>query len=194
MKLPPSRLILLLPGLFAGCGEPQADISTPRTHRSGAITFDYPGNWKISDELVTPEIHSLFVETPGDAIVIFQSYPTEEAEDLPTFTKAFSSSAATGTPIGMIVGSTFSDITEADGYEWIVEDFNINLLGVSVPHRRLYGSKMIGERQAFLIFQVAIEDSAKAEAGFHLIRNSLRGVQPAEEDRGGQPDTRSEPR
>jgi hypothetical protein len=54
--------------LFTGCGETQADLSTPKTHKSGAVTFDYPKNWRITEDLVTPEIHYLFVETPGDAL------------------------------------------------------------------------------------------------------------------------------
>ena len=192
MRLLLLLLIVSLLGLFTGCGEPKADLSKSKMHRSGAITFKYPTNWRISEESVAPEIHYLFIETPGDAVVIFQSFPTAEADDLPAFSKAFSNSAATEMPIGKMVGTTFADMPEADGYEWIVENFNINLFGESVPHRRFYGTKVIGDRQIFLIFQVATEDCAKAEPGFHLIRNSLRSVQTAEQDGGGQRATRIE--
>jgi hypothetical protein len=170
--------------LFAGCGESQADLSTPKTHNSGAITFDYPKNWKITEDLVTPEIHNLFVESPGDAIVILQSYPTDEADTLAEFSKGFSENAATETPIGTISKSTFAAIPDSEGYSWIGEEFDIQLLGESVPHRRLYGTKKIGGRQVFLIFQVATEDYPKAEKGFQLIRDSLRSIQEAEQDRG----------
>jgi predicted Zn-dependent protease len=189
MKLFRVTIALALLGLFAGCGEPQVDLSTTKTHRSGAITFDYPKNWEISDDSLTPEIHYLFVETPGDALVVFQSYPIDEANGLTDFSKAFSKSAATETPIGKVEQSTFSAIPEASGYEWIEEEFSIKFLSESIPHRRLYGTKMIGDRQVFLILQVATEDYARAEPGFELIRNSLRSIQEAEQDGADQPAT-----
>lgn len=172
--------LLSVLGLIVGCGEPHADLSSPKTHRSGDITFDYPNNWRITDDLVMPEVHLLFVETPGNALVILQSYPIGEADDLTAFSKDFAETAATETPIGKMVGSTFAEMPDAGGYEWIAEDFNITVLGESVPHRRLYGTKKLGDRQAFLILQVATEDYQNAEAGFQLIRNSLRSNQKAE--------------
>ena len=183
------RILIALPilGLLAGCGELQADLSTPKTHRSGAITFEYPKNWKITEDSVSPEIHYLFVETPGDALVIFQSYPMDEADGLTDFAKAFSESAATETPVGKIVKSTFADVPKAHGYKWIAEKFSINLLGESVPHRRLYGTKKIGDRQVFLILQAATEDYAKAEPGFELIRKSVRSINKAAQDSANQP-------
>jgi hypothetical protein len=87
------------------------------------------------------------------------------------------------------VQSTFSAIPEASGYEWIEEEFSIKFLSESIPHRRLYGTKMIGDRQVFLILQVATEDYARAEPGFELIRNSLRSIQEAEQDGADQPAT-----
>ena len=178
MKLTHLLSTLLITALLAGCGEPKADLSTPKTHRSGAITLDYPKHWKITGESVTPEIHSFSIETNGNALVIFQSYPSKAADDLPTFSKSFSG-AATGTPFGKIAGATFASVSEADGYEWIEENFTMSLLGESVPHRRLYGMKDIGGRRIFLIFQVASDDAEKVESGFHLIRKSLRSAQPA---------------
>lgn len=181
----PTALTLL--GLLGGCGEPHADLSKPKTHQSGAITFDYPKNWRITEESVGPEIHYLIVETPGDAIVILQSYPTGEAYDLTAFCKEFSESAATETPMGRMAKSRFADIPDAGGYDWIVEDFVVTLLGESVPHRRLYGTKDIGDRQVFLIFQVATEDYSKAEAGFQLIRDSLRSINKTGQVRDANP-------
>ena len=186
-KMKPHLLLTAISflSLFVGCGEPQADLSTPKTHKSGAITFDYPKNWKITEDSVTPEIHYLFVETPGDALVILQSYPTSDADTLAEFSEEFSESATTETPIGTIAKSTFAAIPDSDGYSWIEEDFAIDLLGESVPHRRLYGTRKIGGRQVFLIFQVATEDYSKAETGFQLIRDSLRSIQEAEQVSGG---------
>ena len=70
-------------------------------------------------------------------------------------------------------------MTEASGYEWITEDFRIDLLGESIPHQRLYGTKVIRDRRVFLIFQVATEDLTKAKPGFDVIRDSLRSAEDA---------------
>ena len=187
MRLFRILLALSLLSLFAGCGEPKADLSAPNTHRSGAITFDYPKNWKITEDSVNPELHYLVVESPGDAIVIFQSFPIDESNSLTAFSKEFSKSAETEMPLGKAAQSTFTDVPEVSGYKWIAEEFNINLLGESVPHRRLYGTKEIDDRQVFLIFQVAKEDFAKAEPGFDLIRNSLHGTGRTEQGADGNP-------
>ena len=178
------KRLLLLPalaffGLLAGCGEPKADLSKPKTHRSGTLTFNYPKNWRVTEESVTPEFHCLFVESPGDALVILQSYSTDGADNLTEFSKNFSESAATERPTGTMDKSQFAELPDAAGYSWIVENFEINLLGESIPLQRFYGTKDIGGKQVFLILQVATEDYSTVEAGFHLIRDSLCSAQTA---------------
>lgn len=184
MKITHLLSTLLITALLTGCGEPEVDVSNPKTHRSGAVTLDYPKHWKITAESVTPGLHSFTIQTDGNALVIFHSYPSEAADDLPTFSKSFSKSfsgAATVTPFGKIAGAPFASVPEADGFEWTEESFTISLLDESVPHRRLYGTKDIEGRRIFLILQVASADAAKVEPGFQLIRKSLRGNQNAEQ-------------
>jgi hypothetical protein len=178
MRLTQLLSTLLITILFMGCGEPKADVSTPKTHSSGAITLDYPKNWKITEESITSGLHSFFIETNGNALVVFHSYPAEDADELPVFSKSFSD-AATETPIGKIADATFATLPNEDGFDWILEDYTMNFLGESIPHRRLYGTKDIGGKRLFLILQVAAEASAKVESGFQLIRKSLRGRQTA---------------
>lgn len=132
--------------------------------------------------MVTPAVHYLFVETPGDALVILQSYSKDEADGLAAFSKAVSDSATNEMPIGKMANSRFADLPDASGYSWIMETFDISFVGESIPHRRLYGTKQIGDRQVFVIFQVATEDYSKVEAGFQLIRDSLRSIHKAEQD------------
>lgn len=174
---PALRLIsLALLTLLAGCGEPEADLTNPKSHTSGSLSFDYPKNWKITEDLATTETQYVFVETPGNAIVILQSYPQGTTDDLTAYSKDFSESAAEETPIGNMTQSSFTDLPNEAGYRWIKEDFEISLLGESTPHRRLYGTKVIGERRVFLILQVATEDYSKTEGGFELIRDSLQST------------------
>lgn len=175
MKRPFLFATLTLIGLLFGCGEKQPDLSNLITHQSGDIVFDYPGNWKVTEDSITATIHNLFVETPGDAIVIIQSYPLEMVQDLKSFSKDFSEGASLGTPLVSINKAPFSGLRKKWGYDWISEDFEIVLLGESVPHKRIYGSKEVGDRQIFLILQVPEADYQKVEKGFYLIVNSLTG-------------------
>ena len=115
----------ILIGLLFGCGEKQPDLSNFITHQSGEIVFDYPGNWKVTDNSLTATIHNLFVETPGDAIVIIQSYPLEMAQELKSFSEDFSESASLGTPLVSINKAAFVELPKQWGYDWISEDFEI---------------------------------------------------------------------
>lgn len=171
--------ILLLPLLcclfgIIGCGEPEPDISSSQPHTSGSITFSYPKNWNITQDSVMPGIQNLFIETPGDALVILQVYSLSELDDLATFSKSFSDSASQEMPVGQMSNSTFKDMPNEGGYERIVEDFEISILGESIPSRRLYMSKEVAGGKALMILQVATEDFTKVKVGFDLISNSLR--------------------
>tara|TARA_R110002096_G_scaffold200639_9_gene384690 strand:- start:1415 stop:2122 length:708 start_codon:yes stop_codon:yes gene_type:complete len=177
MRLCATFFTLLLVSLLLGCGEPQADLTTPNTHRSGTIAFEYPKNWRITDEAVKPEVQYIIVETPGDALVVLQSFPAVDAILLEDFASAFSERSAAETPIGKVEESTFTLLPEGSGFRWIQEEFSMSLLGESILHRRLFGARQIGERKVFLIFQVATEDLDRALPGLELIRDSLRGAE-----------------
>ena len=168
-------LALPLLCLFTGCGEPQADLSKPKTHQSGSVTFKYPKNWKVTDDTVTPDVHYIILETAGDAVVIFQSYPVDDAQALTDYAKAFAKKTVAELPIGEASKSTFKDLPEAHGYEWKGETYSLNLIGETVPFRRRYGTKTIGDKQVFLILQAATEDFSAVEKGFELVSESLKG-------------------
>jgi hypothetical protein len=133
------RLFFAIPLFFllSGCGEPPADVTASKTYRSGGITFDYPKNWKIDEGSVSPEVHFVILGSPGNAVVILQSYPTEDADDLATFSKAFSSIVEAELPFGEVAQRKLVELPDAHGYQWMEEESEITLLGESVPHRRL---------------------------------------------------------
>ena len=175
MKLPFLFTALILIGLLIGCGEKEPDLSNLSTHQLGEIVFDYPGNWKITEDSLTVTIHNLIIETPGSAIVIIQSYPLEIAKELKALSREFSEIAGDSAPLGSIKKSVFAGLPKQWGYDWIAEDFEIAFLGESLPHKRLYGSKEVGDSKIFLILQAPGADYQKVEKGFHLIVKSLTG-------------------
>jgi hypothetical protein len=174
MKYITALLIFPLFSFLIGCGEPKADLSAPKKYSKGGITFSYPKNWKVSEEIYTPDVHYVSVETPAEAIVILQSYSIDIADEFSDYSKTFSADASGELTIGKIATTKLVELPQAKGYEWISEGFCISLLGESIPHKRLYGCKDVGDRRLFLIFQVSDEDAVNVQSGFELIRDSLR--------------------
>jgi len=170
-------LTLFLFSCLTGCVEEAADLSEPNSYGANQITFQYPKNWQITDDSFSPAVHNLFIQSNGEAIVIVQSYQSDIAEDLKTFSKNFSESAKSEIGLGEMSVSKLEAIPESSGFESMKEEWELTILGESVPFRRIYGRKKIADRQVFIIFQVAQEDYSKAVPGFHLIRDSLKEKQ-----------------
>ena len=100
----------LLFSLLLGCFEEVADLSNPKTYNSNQIFFKYPRNWEITDDTFIPAIHNLLIETPGDALVIVQSYQADLAQDLESFSKSFSEDTLLETPVVRISQSEFEPL------------------------------------------------------------------------------------
>ena len=152
-----------------------ADLTDPQEYNSNQIFFKYPKNWEISADSNTTAFHNIYMQTQGEAMVIYQSYPSDVAESLTTFSKDFSEKMTqTEIPLGEISKSELKAIPKVAGFEGIEETFDISIIGISVPHKRIFLSKKITDRQVFLIYQAAIEDHPQTESGFNLIRDTLK--------------------
>ena len=184
MTDPHSQFIKRVAAMFAcallvGCGEQQADRSTPQTHQTGGIIFEYPKNWTVSEPLSIPNNSFVIVESPGNALAILQAGPKEIMPSLADHAKEFTANAEGEMPMGKITSGELVPLPQAHGYDWLSQDFVIHLMGQAVPHRRLYGSKDIGDRRVILLFQVANEDATRTTPGFDLLRDSLRAADKA---------------
>ena len=171
----------LLISFWGGCFEETfdlteaADLTEPKEYNSSQIFFKYPKNWEISLDSNTTAFHNIYMQTQGEAMVIYQSYPSDMAESLKTFSKDFSEKMTqTEVPLGEISKSELKAIPQVAGFEGIEETFDISIIGISVPHKRIFLSKKIADRQVFLIYQAAIEDHPQTESGFNLIRDTLK--------------------
>ena len=171
----------LLISFWGGCFEETfnlteaADLADPKEYNSNQIFFKYPKNWEISTDGFTTAFHNIYMQTQGEAMVIYQSYSSDVAENLTTFSKDFSEKMTqTEIPLGEISQSELKAIPMVAGFEGIEETFDISIIGISVPHKRIFLSKKIADRQVFLIYQAAIEDHPQTESGFKLIRDTLK--------------------
>lgn len=159
--------------LLAGCWESPADISKPQAYDKDGLTFTYPGNWTVTEDVAGDQLRYLFVETPGEALVVIQVDSSGQAENLKPFAESFSQRATTETPVGDIAQNEFGPIEKRAGYEAIQEKFSITLLSVEVPHTRIYLRKALEDVTLFIINQAANEDLASVEPGFDQISESL---------------------
>ncbi len=166
----PTALILITALLLAGCFERSPDLESPKIYNSEQITFQYPGNWKVS---MDSGIGHLTLETPGDAIVIVQTHPAEPQLELEKLAKAFSEEFLKETPIGEMKVDSFTEQENELGYQRFLEKFSISLLGESIDHHRIYAGKETELHDLFLIFQSPSEDFEKTKPGFDLILKTL---------------------
>lgn len=159
--------------LLSGCGEPAADVAVSKKYHKDGIAFQHPGNWKVTEATVEEGFHHVMVETPGDALVIVQVFPADDAATLKEYADAFSAAAAEEAPFGVVSKSKFIGLDPQEGWSRTKETFIIQVLGVKVAHTRLYHARDFGHWRCFVLCQTADEDWAKVEAGFRQIVSSV---------------------
>jgi hypothetical protein len=158
-----------------GC-EKAADISSPIKYEKENVSFSYPQNWKVTEDVRQQDLHYIFVESPGDAIFIIQIYSKNGAVSFNEFVEWFSSQSKAEIPVGKMEESIFSTVEKgniATGMKGIKENFSITLVGEKVPHTREYYTVDSDNEIAFLVTQTATEDMRKTESGFDLILSSF---------------------
>ena len=172
-----SRLLFAALVLVSGC-EKSAITDQPKLYSKTGLEFQYPMNWKVTEDAEQADRRYLFVETPGDAILIIMLYSAREAPPVQEFARDFAQSAKQEVPIGKVHPSTFGSVKTAGGHEVLTEKFTITVLGEKVPHSRTYVRKPFGKSVSYLIAQVADEDLPKVTKGFEQIITSFRYSAP----------------
>ncbi len=159
--------------LCVSCGETSAQIESPKSYDNAGLQFEYPGNWEVAEDVQQEHSRYLFVESPGDAILIIQVFSADDATDIKDYAKNFAQSAKNATPSLDFADSAFSSVDESGGYEILTEKFSVENLGVKIAHFRKYRRKVVSNRVCFIIEQVAEEDRDKVTKGFELIVSSF---------------------
>lgn len=172
-------------GLTTGCGEPKADIANKQHYSGHHLNFDYPGNWKTSEESEglggTLTMTMIYVEAKGgNAMVIVQHFNEGLEVDYDELVSEFVNGMREAMP-GIV------NIQELDGGQRETIEREIDgqkregrriryapeIFGESVPHTvEAYFMQFEGE-MVILYTQVPDEDRSKAEPGFNLILDSL---------------------
>ena len=172
-------LLVVLLGATLGCSEKRADVDDNERYKRNGISFDYPGNWKVTEDTEIDGFRYLFVETPGDAIVKVEIYANKDSFSLLDFVhldiESFNSEMKGIFKVGekSEIAATKKTVGNNvfDGYE---QKFDITILGVEVPHIKEFYLLKSDTVSAYIVYQVVTEDLGLVEGGFAQILGSFK--------------------
>jgi hypothetical protein len=178
----------LLLALSAIACETPPDLANPRLFWSDGLTFRYPGNWSVTEEVEEEDglrIRSLSVESPGNAIVLMSSFEPPVSMSLEEYAAEFRTAIAEEAgemgrvgpwqPVSaeaLSSGSTSSRIRGVphEGLEYI---YTLSLLGTDVPHVVRIFRVETDVSTTFLLAQAPAVDWSRVAKGFQLVVESF---------------------
>jgi len=174
-RIPFLTVALIILGLtLPSRAEVTADVASPKTYEKGGVTFNHAGNWKVTEDGKRTLTRYLILETPGEAVVVFQIMPERGAMTIEDFAKEFSKTSSAAIPLVKFGTSNFGT-TKPDGrYQTLKETFSITLGGVTLPHTRHYSRLVDDGKVSFIVTQAADEDLKLVEPGFKQVTDSFQ--------------------
>ena len=145
----------------------------PRHFRDAGVSFDYPGNWEITENKALPSGRLIFLEEPGSAIVILTIYGPAFDVVLEEYVDEFRQSIGSSVPFSLLRHTSFE--AKAAGLDC---KYSIQLAGIDVPHTANFTKHVLGENKVVCLTQVADEDRHLVDVGFELIRRTLSTIDP----------------
>jgi hypothetical protein len=156
---------------LTGCGEYEKSAWTedPINYEKNSLSFNYPRNWKVTEDEQYEEYRLIYVETPGETMVVIQVYPDSVTLDMQEYAREFSRETNENTTTAKFSESNFSSVVKKNRSESLKERFSVKFLGVSVQFTRHYKCKNINGHPCVFIFHVPDEDHSMVESGFKQI-------------------------
>ena len=164
--------------------EPKAQVDAPLRYEKDAISFSYPGNWKVSEESSLEdgvELRTINVESAGNALLMIQSFKPAVEVDLDQHIEI--TMKAMEEEVGKQVGGL------VDSARGVVTPFERPLLGASRPGRRagitvaVLGERVpssvalqaavLADRTVLVFTTIPDEDRASVEPGFDQVIETL---------------------
>jgi hypothetical protein len=178
----------LLIALSASACETPPDVANPRLYWSEGLSFRYPGNWSVSEELEEEDglrIRSLSVESPGNAIVLMSSFEPPVSMSLEEYAAEFQSAIAEEAgemgrvgrwqPVSVEALSSRSAGSRIGGvpHQGVEYVYTLSLLGTEVPHVVRIFRVETAASTTFLLAQAPAVDWSKVLKGFQLVVESF---------------------
>jgi hypothetical protein len=172
-----SVILLVMTFAISAC-EQGADLENTKFYSKSELSFNYPGNWSVSEDSVVDDVRFIFIESPGAGMMKIEIYNEKDAFELRGFAEL---------DIDALIGEMYSVIKitrpksltdfekKVDGkiFKGLMYEMNMTILGLDVPHVTEVFMFMSDNKSAYLSSQVAIEDRDLVSGGFELIYSSF---------------------
>jgi hypothetical protein len=176
----------------AGCervlgffSEPKAQVDAPLRYEKDGISFLYPGNWTIAEEVTQEsgvELRTINVESAGNALLMIQSFTPGVEIDLGAHIELTMGAMQeeVGKQVGGLADSTRGAVTDFER-EFLGAKrtgkkaaITITALGEKVPSSVALIGAVLEDRTVLLFTTIPDGDRASVEAGFDQVMASLK--------------------
>lgn len=157
--------------LLSAC-EQQAELGQPSEYDKNGVKFSLPGNWEVTEDSEEEASRYIFVETPGDAIILIELYAREDSPTLKQYTQWIIQHSVEAFPLGGRTEGTFEEVRRTAGERTLTayrNEFVASVIGIEVPHVAEFYRLEADARIAYLSWQVATEDLPRVQEGFDLV-------------------------
>lgn len=175
-------VLLMMTFVIAAC-ENGADLDNVKSYKNAELSFNYPGNWDVTEDSIVDEVRFIFVESPGAGLMKMEIYNQENAFELREFAE-LDIDALAGDMYAVIKVSKPNSIMDLEKevagrtFKGLMYKTNMSILGLDVPHMTELFEFPSDNKTAYLSGQLTIEDSHLVLPGFDLIVSSFKFNQP----------------
>ena len=160
---------------------------TIKVYEKDGIQFSHFSNWIITEDSPiegNSNARSIHLEGPNEALVTFICLPASSSQTLEEFAAAVAQGRAKGIeeklglgpikPAEVSKGTSAAIRSHVGGQQQngIKQHFNINLLGLDVPHEATFFAIDNGRYKVIIMTQVASENAREAYPAFDLTLGS----------------------
>lgn len=165
--------------------EPKAQVDEPLRYEKDEISFLYPGNWKVAEEVTQEngiELRTINVESAGNALLMIQSFKPGVEIDLGEHIELTMGAMQeeVGKQVGGLADSTRGSVTDFER-EFLGATragkkaaITITALGEKVPSSVALIGAVLEDRTVLLFTTIPDEDRESVEAGFDQVISSLK--------------------
>jgi hypothetical protein len=166
-------LVGVLAYLFFLNAESEADIGNPKEYQGEKISFRYPGNWAISDDLNQDGTRMVSVDSPGEATLMITIVDKKKAFSIKEYSNIVTASLSENSPDEK-GDFAFGPVTRDGRFKALTATWTMTFLGESIPHTIFFRRRRYGKKVCFIMAQVADEDLAKVEPGFKQVFDTFK--------------------
>ncbi|GGY73796.1 hypothetical protein GCM10011613_18840 [Cellvibrio zantedeschiae] len=147
------------------------------------ISFSMPSNWKVTEDVGENSSRHIFVESPGTAMVMVNTYAKENAPSFKEYVVTITDRANKKFWLGLgsISNGKISEFKSSlNGREVTVfkNEYVAKIFGLSVPHVSEFYCFESESYIAYVSSQAATEDLPMVSSGFNLVLSTFSWNQP----------------